>query len=85
MVRIDPFAQLFARFKMRHMFTLQGNRSARFGISTHSGRSKMKAETAKPPNFDALSAGERLAHFFDETFYRQFDIFVGKMPLMPGQ
>lgn len=79
---VGSIAQLLARLEMRNVLARQIDFLAGFRVASRPRGAVMQAETAKTANFNALTVGERAAHHFNQTFYRQLDILVGQMSLI---
>src|SRR5262249_53733989 len=61
---IPPLAQVFPRLEVRHVLAGERDRLARLRIASLARRPEVQREATKPPDLDALSLGERIAHDF---------------------
>jgi hypothetical protein len=59
---------------MRHEFAAHGDLGAGLRISTHPRCAINQRETAKTPDFDALSSCQRLTHRVDDFLYNEVGI-----------
>src|SRR5215813_6138705 len=76
---VDPFAQVFTRLEMRHVFPGQGHRLAGLRITPLAWRAEMQREAAETADLDALASRERIAHDFQNLLKRQLHILGWQM------
>jgi hypothetical protein len=76
---VHCLSQGFARFEVGHPFFRDGHTLSRARVATHAGRASVDRKRPKPPQLDAVPAGQSFAHGIEQSLDRELRIPVRQL------